>query len=357
MSTDDQDIADAIEQQIARDILGPWVDAPTAQLLLPQARQIPPAAWEIIRRVLETNPEARDDVTCLTKLLASESQAAIDGADANEAADVTEDGGITEDAEPSGFSLEPAGRLPLTDECHHYTGKHEVPWDIQKYFSQRYSIFSYYDAGVHMTDDAWFGVTPEPVANQIAFELAEDYYDPQKNVLIDAFGGAGGNTIAFALSERWDRIIAIERDPATLACAQHNAELYGVEPGAVTWVLGDSFEYMDLLVNAPEKLHPDLRVDLKSAMVFASPPWGGTGYRTDEIFDLSTMQPYNLHQLHEAYKKMDHVLFLPRTSDIRQIAKLAPPGKKLDVVQYCVEGASKAMGVFIPAEQSGESSE
>ncbi|PTB81490.1 hypothetical protein M440DRAFT_63392 [Trichoderma longibrachiatum ATCC 18648] len=253
--------------------------------------------------------------------------------------------------------MEPAARLPLTDDCHHYTGKHEVPWDIQKYFSQRYSIFSYYDAGVHMTDDAWFGVTPEPVANQIAFELAEDYYDPKKNVLIDAFGGAGGNTIAFALSERWDRIIAIERDPATLACAQHNAELYGVEPGTITWVLGDSFEYMDLLVKSPEKLHPELRVDLQAAMVFASPPWGGTGYRTDEVFDLSTMQPYNLQQLHEAYKKMDHVLFLPRTSDIRQIAKLAPPGKKLDVVQYCVEGASKAMGVFIPAEQSGESSE
>ncbi|PTB65392.1 hypothetical protein BBK36DRAFT_1142378 [Trichoderma citrinoviride] len=353
MATDELDVADAIEQQIARDILGPFVDAPTAQLLLPQARQIPPAAWEIIRNVLETSPQAREDVTCLTKLLASESQAAKDGPDADGDGDEDED----EAAEPSEFSMEPAGRLPLTDDCHHYTGKHEVPWDIQKYFSQRYSIWSYYDAGVHMTDDAWFGVTPEPVANQIAFELAEGYYEREHNVLIDAFGGAGGNTIAFALSERWDRIIAIERDPATLACAQHNAELYGVDPGAVTWVLGDSFEYMDLLVNAPEKLHPELRVDIQSAMVFASPPWGGTGYRDEEIFDLSIMHPYNLQQLHEAYKKMDHVLFLPRTSDLRQIAKLAPPGKKLDVVQYCVEGASKAMGVFIPAEQSEASGE
>lgn len=35
---------------------------------------------------------------------------------------------------------------------------------FNRYFSQRYSIFSYYDEGVHMTDDAWFGVTPEPVA-------------------------------------------------------------------------------------------------------------------------------------------------------------------------------------------------
>jgi trimethylguanosine synthase len=33
-----------------------------------------------------------------------------------------------------------------------------------RYWHQRYSIFSKYDDGVWMTDDAWFGVTPEPVA-------------------------------------------------------------------------------------------------------------------------------------------------------------------------------------------------
>ncbi|KAH6606537.1 tgs1 uanosine synthase [Trichoderma cornu-damae] len=257
-------------------------------------------------------------------------------------------------AEPSDFSLKPAERLPLTDKCHHYTGKHEVPWDIQ---NQRYSIFSFYDGGVHMTDDAWFGVTPEPIANQIAHELSEDHFNPNVTTIIDAFGGAGGNTIAFALSNRWSRIIAIERDAATLACAQHNAELYGVDPGAVTWVLGDSFDYVDQLVGTPEKLHPDLRVDLQSTMVFASPPWGGPGYRTDQVFDLSTMQPYSLKHLHEAYRKMDHLLFLPRTSDIRQIAKLAPEGGKLEVIQYCIEGASKAMGAYIPGESSSASGE
>jgi hypothetical protein len=36
-----------------------------------------------------------------------------------------------------------------------------------RYFSQRYSIFSWYDEGVYMTDDAWFGVTPEPVAKYV----------------------------------------------------------------------------------------------------------------------------------------------------------------------------------------------
>lgn len=49
-------------------------------------------------------------------------------------------------------------------QCRHYVSKADVPWDIQKYYQQRYSIFSKYDDGVWMTDDAWFGVTPEPVA-------------------------------------------------------------------------------------------------------------------------------------------------------------------------------------------------
>jgi trimethylguanosine synthase len=175
MASDENVPVDAIELQLARDMLGPFVDAPTAQLLLPQASQIPQAAWEIIRKVLEQNPQSREDVSCLTKLLAEESQAVIGvkmgGLDTNDA--------VTS----SDFSLKPAERLPLTDKCHHYKGQHEVPWDIQKlvliylklasaqcanqscrYFSQRYSIFSFYDGGVHMTDDAWFGVTPEPVA-------------------------------------------------------------------------------------------------------------------------------------------------------------------------------------------------
>lgn len=42
-----------------------------------------------------------------------------------------------------------------------------LPNASARYFSQRYSIFSLYDYGVWMTDDAWFGVTPEPVAKYV----------------------------------------------------------------------------------------------------------------------------------------------------------------------------------------------
>ncbi|KAI1477669.1 RNA cap guanine-N2 methyltransferase-domain-containing protein [Daldinia eschscholtzii] len=250
-------------------------------------------------------------------------------------------------------------KLPLTSDCHHWTRLAEVPWDLQKYWQQRYTIFPYYDEGIYVTQDAWFGVTPEPVANQIARDMGS-IISKSKTTVIDAFAGVGANSIALALSTaedgitpRWDKVIAIELDAATLACAQHNASLYGVADHII-WVLGDSFKYLDALVNAPHKLEDDLRVDTASTAVFASPPWGGPGYRTDEIFDLNTMEPYNLAQLHGTYRTMDHALYLPRTSDLRQIAKLVPDGTKIEVVQYCVEGASKAMVAYIPAAKDDD---
>lgn len=39
--------------------------------------------------------------------------------------------------------------------------------DRDSYWAQRYKLFSRYDEGVWLTDDAWFGVTPEPVAKYV----------------------------------------------------------------------------------------------------------------------------------------------------------------------------------------------
>ena len=153
------------------------------------------------------------------------------------------------------------------------------------------------------------------------------------------FAGAGGNVIAFALSERWSTIIAIEKNPSVIACAQHNATIYGVAD-QITWINDDSFSYMSAYSSS---------IDPSKTVIFASPPWGGPGYRYDEIFNLQTMEPYSHTQIHEACRGMDSALFLPRTSDLRQIAKLTPEGKKIEVVQYCMEGASKALVAYIPA--------
>lgn len=87
---------------------------------------------------------------------------------------------------------------------------------------------------------------------------------PDKTILIDCFAGVGGNVIAFAQSRRWDKIYAIEKDPEALACAKHNAEIYGVSE-RICWYEGDCY---DLLGN-------DLKNIGAASVIFASPPWGG----------------------------------------------------------------------------------
>ena len=44
---------------------------------------------------------------------------------------------------------------------------YQNPNAVARYYQQRYNIFSKYDAGIWMTDEAWFGVTPEPIARLV----------------------------------------------------------------------------------------------------------------------------------------------------------------------------------------------
>ncbi|KAL4752732.1 hypothetical protein BDW72DRAFT_170438 [Aspergillus terricola var. indicus] len=221
-------------------------------------------------------------------------------------------------------------------EVHHYENRGQVPWDIQNYWSQRYDLFSKYDDGIWLTDDAWFGVTPEPVATKIAEQVARAS-PPERKILVDVFAGAGGNTIAFARSGHWKRVYAIEKDPATLRCAQHNAEVYGVAD-KITWFQGNCF---DVLKSQLRDLAP-------YSVLFASPPWGGPGYRSESVFDLRTMEPYSLNILYTEFSLFTQyvILYLPRTSDLNQLAAMVKNDGPVPVMHYCMRGASKALCIF-----------
>ena len=97
------------------------------------------------------------------------------------------------------------------------------------------------------------------VADHVAEAAPED-----KVILIDCFAGVGGNVIAFAQSNRWKRVYAIDKDPKALACAKHNAGIYGVQD-LISWYEGDCFT---ILRNELAELGPH-------SVIFASPPWGG----------------------------------------------------------------------------------
>jgi len=223
----------------------------------------------------------------------------------------------------------------LPEKVHHYENAAEVPHEISKYWYQRHSIWSKYDEGIWMTDDAWFGVTPEPVATKIAEHMVQNM-PPEKNVLIDCFAGAGGNAIAFALTGRFKWIFAIESDPDVIKCAKHNAEIYGVKD-KIRFRKEDCF-----------KAILSYKGMANDAIIFASPPWGGPGYRDDEVFNLSTMQPYSIDQIFTSFSRIvpNIVLFLPRTSNLNQVADYAKEGEEVQVVHYCMKGASKALCAY-----------
>jgi trimethylguanosine synthase len=124
-----------------------------------------------------------------------------------------------------------------------------------------------------MTDDAWFGVTHESVANKIAKHIAA-VKPKNRPIAIDVFAGVGGNTIALALSNEFKRVYAIEKDPATLKCAKHNAEIYGVAD-KITWWEGDCFDVLGVDTDNEES-RPMATLAREHSVIFASPPWGGT---------------------------------------------------------------------------------
>jgi trimethylguanosine synthase len=142
-----------------------------------------------------------------------------------------------------------------------------------RYWHQGHSIFSKYDDGIWMTDDAWFGVTHESVAGKIATHVATASSE-KRSIIIDVMCGVGGNAIAFARSGRWKRVYAIEKDPATLACAMHNAEVYGVRD-KITFFEGDCFELLGLGMKTAKTQDALALIISKFGIIFASPPWGG----------------------------------------------------------------------------------
>ncbi|KAK2766293.1 hypothetical protein FQN54_007810 [Arachnomyces sp. PD_36] len=236
----------------------------------------------------------------------------------------------------------------MPEDIHHYYSRGDVPWDIQNYWHQRYQLFSKYDEGILLTDDAWFGVTPEKVANKIAEHMSASA-PKEKVILIDAFAGAGGNTIAFALSGHWKRVYAIEKNPTVLKCAKRNAEVYGVAD-KITWFEGDCFE---ILRNNLKDLAP-------FSVIFASPPWGGPGYRSDNVFNLSTMQPYSLKTLYDEFSSFtkDMAMYLPRSSNLKQLAKTVDDDDtKAVVMHYCADGASKALCIYYGGFRAGMAEE
>lgn len=182
---------------------------------------------------------------------------------------------------------------------------------LYKYWSKRFSLFSLFDQGIKLDRESWFSVTPEKVAAYTAERCTCD-------IVIDAFCGAGGNTIQFA--KTCQKVIAIDIDPKKIEMAKHNAEIYGVAD-RIDFIVGDFFALAD---------------SLEADVVFLSPPWGGPEYLRSDVYDIeSTLQPQPASILMQTARKItpNIAIYLPRNTNTQQLLMLAGPGNSVELEQ------------------------
>jgi 16S rRNA G966 N2-methylase RsmD len=239
-----------------------------------------------------------------------------------------------------------------------------------KYWAQRKHLFGRYDDGVLLDAEGWYSVTPEAIANHIAqrmvvtnnnnnndddgddgddddddspaidsmqagatlvatdHELAQQHHGQQRKedeeaknrdnerrgtgggmIVLDAFAGVGGNSIAFARRPEVDLVVCVDTNDTRLRMAANNCRIYNISTDKVVFIHGDAtivlaayqegekkkpiqcpqqqqqlpttsavedrnkFEIVHGYKYGGMELLPD-RLDA----IFLSPPWGGSDY-------------------------------------------------------------------------------
>ncbi len=190
---------------------------------------------------------------------------------------------------------------------------------VQKYWDRRYALFKRFDDGIQIDKEGLYSVCPEDVAMQIAARLTSQS-------VYDAFGGVGGNAIAFALSGK--QVTCSDTDQHRLNFAQHNATVYGV-PDKITFVCGDYFE---------------LAPTVDALAVFLDPPWGGPDYINEPAFRLEHFSPSGIKILECAFLHFSEVVLrVPRTFAFEEFAQF---GKVYTVEDNVSEGRIISRTVF-----------
>ncbi|KAI9159492.1 putative diacylglycerol O-acyltransferase tgs1 [Blastocladiella emersonii ATCC 22665] len=199
-----------------------------------------------------------------------------------------------------------------------------IPQRVRKYWVRRKQLFSRYDEEIRMDEVGWFSVTPESIAKHLADRC-------QSDLIVDLFAGVGGNVIQFA--ETCEQVIGIEIDPVRLACAQHNATVYGVD-NRVELVLADAIQWLE-------------RTNAQPDVIFLSPPWGGPEYLNQPTFSLDNI-PLDWNRLLDLClaKTQNLAIFLPRNLDDASIQSLVARGLDVEVEEMYTYKTMRAVTVY-----------
>ena len=242
-----------------------------------------------------------------------------------------------EEAEPSAAAAAAAAAAPASAPAVRSRPSGVPP----KYWAQRYRLFSRYDEGARLEGDMWFSVTPEAAA----LHQAERAVAGGAHLVLDAFAGAGGNTVAFARAGA--HALGVDCDAARLRAAAANAALYGVR-NRCDFVQAD----WNSLSAAMARHRP--RGACGPDLLFLSPPWGGPDYLGAERYDLSKPMAGDADAatlLHNARALAPRVaFFLPRNvapDDAATLAAGAAPGERAELEDMQLNGVTKACTLYV----------
>jgi trimethylguanosine synthase len=167
-----------------------------------------------------------------------------------------------------------------------------------KYWAQRRSLFSRFDDGIQLDREGWFSVTPEAIANHIAERVAQIPRGGGHGgmIVLDAFCGCGGNSIAFARRPEVSLVMCVDTDLSKLQMAAKNASIYNIDSEKLLFVHDNAIQVLSLYSNGkksaqqgPSKSNTEEPTTLhgyscngplpeRLDCIFLSPPWGGPEY-------------------------------------------------------------------------------
>ncbi|KAH9283029.1 Trimethylguanosine synthase [Echinococcus granulosus] len=202
---------------------------------------------------------------------------------------------------------------------HLYEDGGETASSVEKYWAQRYRLFSRFDSGIQFDREGLFSVTPEVIAVHHARRLANILGGPpSSHTVLDLFTGIGGSCIQLAVVGF--NVVTVDVSESMLQMAKANARVYGVHK-RITFVHADAFAFLR-----------ETRYRFSAA--FASPPWGGPTYSSSTVFSLSSLTISgggetcnNFFNLLEAIASVTVsggpvALFLPRNTNAGQLFEL-----------------------------------
>ena len=204
--------------------------------------------------------------------------------------------------------------------------------EMEKYWNQRRRLFRKFDQGIILDTEGWFSVTPEQIAAHVAQQVAVSY-GPM--VVLDAFGGCGGNAIGFCQRPEIAQVVCVDLDRQKLRATAHNASIYGIPKDKmilvecnVIFLLQFCYKNGHFILDSPIENAADAMammaamppavpmehcegfpiggIDLlprEIHLVFMDPPWGGVDYNAFGRYGYSLQEHMRIPRLHSHLKE------------------------------------------------------